>query len=332
MVLLVTGLCDCACWYCPLSDRKRGRDVVFANERQIGPEDTEALLHEARMIDTLGTGLTGGDPAVVSDRALRYIEVLKEAFGPGHHIHMYTGTPLDADALARLATAGLDEIRFHPPPSAWRSLPPAYVGAVMTALDHGIATGLEVPAIPGTKGDLLRLVDVLEGLEADFINLNELEYSETNFGAIRERGLVWRSDTSNAIRGSEKVAVQVVTWAHDRDTNLTVHYCSSAYKDGVQLRNRLKRRAKNVARAYDVMTGDGTIVRGIVESDDPVALAEDLAGRFDIPEGLIGVRHGRVEVAPWVLQEIAGEIAEPAFIVEEYPTEDRLEVERTPLN
>ncbi|HID73677.1 MAG TPA: radical SAM protein, partial [Thermoplasmata archaeon] len=90
MVLLVTGLCDCACWYCPLSDRKRGRDVVFANERQIRPEDTEALLHEARMIDTLGTGLTGGDPAVVSDRALRYIEVLKEAFGPGHHIHMYT--------------------------------------------------------------------------------------------------------------------------------------------------------------------------------------------------------------------------------------------------
>ena len=39
----------------------------------------------------------------------------------------------------------------------------------------------------------------------------------------------------------------------------------------------------------------------------------------------------RLEVAPWVLEEIASELELRSFIVEEYPTADRLEVERSPL-
>lgn len=335
MVLLATGLCSCACWYCPLSARKKGHDVVFADELEVSPDDVEAILREARMIDALGTGVTGGDPADVLDRVVGYIEALKGAFGHGHHVHMYTGTPLGRPSIDRLAAAGLDEVRFHPAPQAWRSLPAPFASALEGSLDAGMAAGVEIPALPGTKDDILALADALEGLDASFLNLNELEYSETNYDAIRDRRMTWRSDTSNAIRGSERVGLQAVTWAHDNGTTLTVHYCSSAYKDGVQLRNRLKRRAKNVARAYDVMTDDGTILKGIVEAGpgaDPIALAASIAERFDIPDGMIGVRYGRVEVASWVLEGIAAELREKAFIVEEYPTEDRLEVERTPLN
>ena len=40
---------------------------------------------------------------------------------------------------------------------------------------------------------------------------------------------------------------------------------------------------------------------------------------------------GRLEIAPWVLEEIAPHLGRPAYIVEEYPTADALEVERTPL-
>jgi len=36
-------------------------------------------------------------------------------------------------------------------------------------------------------------------------------------------------------------------------------------------------------------------------------------------------------VAPWVLEELAPELELESFIVEEYPTADRLEVERAPL-
>ena len=42
----------------------------------------------------------------------------------------------------------------------------------------------------------------------------------------------------------------------------------------------------------------------------------------------------RLEIAPWVLEELAAEIDRSQFdcyITEEYPTADRLEVERNPL-
>lgn len=39
----------------------------------------------------------------------------------------------------------------------------------------------------------------------------------------------------------------------------------------------------------------------------------------------------RIEVAPWILEEIFEDLPYDSFIVEEYPTADRLEVEREPL-
>ncbi len=332
MVLLATGLCDVGCWYCPLSARKLGNDVAFANELQVEPEDKDSIIREARMVDALGTGITGGDPAVVLDRTVDYISTLKSGFGDSHHVHLYTGTPLGPAQLDKLSEAGLDEVRFHPKPAGWKDLPEPHRRAASDAMDRGIVTGFEIPAIPGTKKDILALVDTLEAMEVAFINLNELEYSETNWDAMQEREHTWRTDTSNAIRGSEKVAVQVVTFAHDADLNMTVHFCSSAYKDGVQLRNRLRRRAKNVACARDVITTDGTIMKGIVETNDPEKVMKNIVELFEVPKEMVGVNEGRVEIAPWILEEIASRIEEKAFIIEVYPTEDRLEVERAPLN
>ncbi len=60
---------------------------------------------------------------------------------------------------------------------------------------------------------------------------------------------------------------------------------------------------------------------------------EMLRQRFEVPKRLmfVDLEKNRLEVAPWVLEEIAGELELESFIVEEYPTADRLEVERSPL-
>ena len=47
---------------------------------------------------------------------------------------------------------------------------------------------------------------------------------------------------------------------------------------------------------------------------------------------LVDAERNRIETASWVLDEIAEELPFKCYIVEEYPTKDRLEVERTPLN
>jgi hypothetical protein len=54
---------------------------------------------------------------------------------------------------------------------------------------------------------------------------------------------------------------------------------------------------------------------------------------FGVPRRLLraDAAKNRLEVAPWVLEEIAPELTLECYLVEEYPTADRLEVERTPL-
>ncbi len=75
MVLLVTGKCGESCYYCPLSEAKKGKDVVYANELLVGGD--EDVVREAEAIGAKGTGITGGDPLLVMDRTVRYIRLLR---------------------------------------------------------------------------------------------------------------------------------------------------------------------------------------------------------------------------------------------------------------
>ncbi len=327
LVLLVTGRCDRRCWYCPLSGEKKGRDVFFANERKI-VRISEAV-QEARAIDALGTGVTGGDPMTAIDRTVNAIRALKREFGDDHHIHLYTSAT-DSRKIARAAKAGLDEIRFHPPAGTWKRLHrSAFVGAVDVARREGMAVGLELPAIPGKESDLAAAISFASLAELDFVNLNELEFSETNWKAMRKLAMDVKDDVSSAVAGSEELAMELL----EADYAVPLHYCSSSFKDGVQLRNRIARRAKNVKKPHEIITDDSTLVKGVVETDDPVGLMRLLQDDFFVPAELVwrDIDKGRVEVAAWVLEEVASELSLESYIVEEYPTADRLEVERKPL-
>ncbi|MCK5548421.1 MAG: radical SAM protein, partial [Thermoplasmata archaeon] len=136
LVLLVTGLCTHKCYYCPLSSKKRGKDVFFADEMSV--RKYEDILKEARLIDATGTGVTGGDPLAALNRTIRSIMLVKREFGSGHHVHLYTAEPCTSRQLAKLESAGLDELRFHLPTSSWNDVSSSKYGTVLrNALNTG---------------------------------------------------------------------------------------------------------------------------------------------------------------------------------------------------
>lgn len=259
------------------------------------------------------------------DRTTGMIRSLKKRFGKEHHIHLYTST-IDPDMAAVLADAGLDEIRFHPSLDMWDRLSSTRIAEV-AGID-GLTVGIEVPALPDLKKELIKMVMDASSLGVDFINLNELEFSEGNWDMMDTHGYELKDDISAAILGSEETALEVM-----RHSSVPIHFCSSMFKDSVQLRRRLIRRAEHIASEYDVVTEDGTILKGIIYADDLEEAAELLSDEFDVPDELmfIDTERNRLEIASWIIEELSEELPYRCYIVEEYPTADRLEVERIPL-
>jgi len=310
MVLFVTGRCSRTCWYCPLSRERKGLDVVFANDRRVTtPSD---IIKEAENMSALGTGVTGGEPLLVLDRVVEYCTLLKEHFGPDHHIHLYTGLAPDEAMLRRLQGL-VDEIRLHPPHEVWpQIIETDFARSAVLAREMGFLIGIEVPALPGIE-DLAAALPLL-----DFLNINELEWGETCAAAMRERGLELEDGVHNAVLGARR-------WAEKLAGDPKVHFCSSVFKDSVQLRERLKRIAANTARPFEEVTDDGTVVYGVLE---PVG---SLDGFLD---GLDGddyeISEGRVEMAWWVLADHAALVPGRKYVVERYPNGGMV-VEVTPL-
>ncbi len=329
LVLLVTGRCARRCCYCPLSAEKRGKDVFFANERKVRhPSD---IIDEAELMDALGTGITGGDPLEAIDRTVGSIISLKKRFGKRHQIHLYTSST-DDKKIRLLAKAGLDEIRFHPPMNLWKKLgKTGFAKAAALSKKLGMKVGLEIPVIPGNTDELVSAISFADAAKLDFVNLNELEFSETNWRSLRALGFDTKkeNDISSGVSGSEELALDLL----HLETDIPLHYCSSAFKDGIQLRRRIMRRARNVVRPHEILTRDGTLLKGVIETENIAMTAAWIMKTYDVPGRLIwsDYKKNRLEIAPWVLEEIAYELEPPAYIVEEYPTADRLEVERTPL-
>lgn len=299
MVLFVTGLCHRRCWYCPLSEERAGRDDAFANDRPVeGPED---FLAEARLMGALGTSITGGEPFLVPDRVARFCRVLKEAFGEEHHVHLYTGMAPTAEILAPLAGL-VDEIRLHPPQEDWARIAGSpYARAIAAARELGFSVGIEVPALRGLP-DLAEILPLV-----DFLNINELEWGGINADEMRNRGLEPVDGIHNAVKGCRR-------WAKDLPHRKKVRWCSSRYKDAVQLRERLKRIAARTARPFDEVTMDGTVICGVVEPGGPLS-----PGRLGLPEGSYEVCGDAIELSAGALRRQAKRLPGKKYIVERYP-------------
>jgi len=249
-VIFVTGVCPDNCFYCPISRVRKNRDVTYINELRVSNE--RDLILEICACGSAGASMTGGDPISRLERTVSYISALKDFFGNSFHIHLYTsGTLLTEATMNKLVKAGLDEIRVHIIGTrSWKAL--------RIALKYPIVVGIENPAIPGGEDVLKDIVVKAYGLGVDFINLNELEFSETNQYQLMLRGMEPAGDGVAAL-GSKETALKILRWVEEEGLRINVHYCPARFKDNVQFRLRMLRRARITRRVYEDVTKEGTV-------------------------------------------------------------------------
>ena len=251
-VVFITGLCPRRCFYCPLSTERRGKDVFLVNDLLV--KRIEDLIMEVAVSGAEGAGLTGGDPLVRKDRTLETIRTLKREFGEDFHIHLYTsGATLTGKLLEDLYRAGLDELRLHP---KWPDL--NRLLKIIEKRVNDMKIGLEIPVLPGNEEVIRDLIRRLEGV-VNFLNMNELEFSETNYASLLQRGYELREDWVTA-KGSRETALKVLDWCLREKVDLNVHFCPALAKDKYQSSLRLYRRAIITARPYEAITDYGSVV------------------------------------------------------------------------
>jgi uncharacterized protein len=340
MVILITGLCSAKCFYCPLSLKKLGKDKIFADEWELKDEnDIEKLLQEAKYIKATGAGITGGDPLIVWKRTINYIELLKNKFGDSFNIHLYTAGIDNSVKIADIVDSGLDEIRFHPQPYYWNKMQKSKTYfSIKSALKKVVDVAIEIPAIPGMEKQIISLIKWANENSISWVNLNELEFSETNAKQLMEKGFDVKDDISAAVKGSQESAIEIIKEISKQEIDIGLHYCSSSFKDGVQLKNRIKRRAKSIVKDFEIITDEGTILKGVIYAKN-ISLEKIyflLTQKYGISKNkfFINKDKNRIDIDPLILEKIAKELNElgfSSFIIEEYPTADALEVEKSSL-
>lgn len=352
LVLFVTGLCSSHCDFCPISDKKLYKDVIYANERPLKSEnDTDAIIEEALACDAKGAGITGGDPLVKLDRTVKYIKLLKEKFGKEFHIHLYTPLVLvNEKNLLRLYESGLDEIRFHPKLDKGAE---ADWPKIMLARNKKFKwkVGAEIPVIPGKEQEIKLLIDFIAD-KIDFLNLNELELADNAVWRNR-KDIKCKDELSYAIKGSDELAKELIKYS--ASLGIKTHYCTCKLKDKVQLAKRILRRANHVKQVFDVLTDEGMLVRGAIylaelkpgfgyheklsklkDSEKRKILNKlktirgNILNKEELPEHMLLIDEHKLRLitSPWLARIInAKGIGIVKAVVTEYPTFDALEIE-----
>ncbi len=256
-IIFVTGLCPASCFYCPISYERR-KDITFINEKKVS--NIKEIITEIINSASMGASLTGGDPLARPDRTLSILKELKDFFGPSFHIHLYTsGINLSIKLLKKLEQHGLDELRIHPTNNyVYKKLPEI-------VKESSIEIGIEIPMMPGTVESTFNKIRFFEKIGIKFVNLNELEFSESNALSLLERGFTMNNDYVTA-KNSKEDAIKVIHRVANETLDITVHFCPVIVKDKYQTGLRLFHRGVLTSKPFQKVTDEGTLIHLEVNS------------------------------------------------------------------
>ena len=324
LVLFISGICKIGCYYCSLSEKRKNRNIIWANER--GCNSIKDVIEEAKESNATGAGITGGDPLLFLGRTLRHAKALKNKFGKRFHIHIYLPTRFaTADKLGRLAKC-IDEVRFHPEFLCRKQSKTDAEKDIQKIRLAGLffgkrSIGIELPLLPEKKKEIFKFILKVKDY-IGFVNLNELEISDTNFNFMTNRYKL--KEGGYVVSGSKEAGLWILRQCKKANKKakqrLSMHLCTAELKNWHQYKNRLKR---HEILPYGRRTKDGTVIYLAVYAKDNRELSKlkkEIKGRK-----FIDSKKRRIILA----EESARRLINKYKIrrVEEYPTFDGDEAE-----
>ncbi|MBU2611428.1 MAG: radical SAM protein [Chloroflexi bacterium] len=234
--------CHRDCFYC-FNPNQEGYEYFREHTRDTVAELQTLRASRARVRHL---ALTGGEPLLHKEEALRFFQEARQGF-PGVYTRLYTcGDHVDRQTLQALKDAGMDEIRYSIRMQDLAKGQRHTYDQIALAREYIPHVMVEMPVLPGRLEEMKEVLTELERLEIFGINLLEFCFPLHNAEVFRQHGYRIKARPFRVlynywyagglpVAGSEMECLDLVEFALDAGLNLGVHYCSLENKHSGQV-------------------------------------------------------------------------------------------------
>lgn len=262
--LFISNRCNLKCFFCPTRQNEEG---IPGTNTLLFPEPAQYTDYLAQF-DFTGVSISGGEPLLLFDKTLRYIEAVKRQFGDTRWIWLYTNGSLLTEEKARiLASTGVQEIRFDLAALNYHTKP------LEIATKYIPVVTIEIPAIPEDFVILTSQAHVWSEIGVRYLNLHQLRLTPFNAGKLLHRPYTFLPGEKITVLESELTALQFMLYAAQNSLPLGINYCSFIYKNHFQKIAARRRAATLMLKPGEEITGNGMIRR----IQDPAEPGNDMA-------------------------------------------------------
>ena len=158
------------------------------------------------------------------------------------------------------------------------------------------------------------------------MNLNELEYSDTNCKRMEKQGFKLKEFEDYAVKDSIELGQELLKYAAENTKNMSIHLCTASTKYDYQYWNRMKHRAENIRRPWETVTRQGLIRKGVILENPDI-----ISKKLSLTPTTYTHTNNRIETTVKNAQRAAKKGLDAAIVLA-MPTDDSFDFELTPLD
>ncbi|HVA66402.1 MAG TPA: radical SAM protein [Elusimicrobiota bacterium] len=227
--LCLTTLCTRDCFFC-FNPKPRAEGISVHGLSVSSESDIPGILAQRGI---RSVGISGGEPLLKPDAALRIIKTLRDHFHDSLRIDLYSnGDMFTPEILRSLRDAGLSGLRLNLASNGYNPAP------LELALTEFSDASVEIPIIPSHAQRLQKMVRAMANIKAPRLIMHELFVSAQNVDALRRLGMHAAGEmgeklTWSPVAGSDESALELFLYCMDHAPKLSVFYCSTGTQEWI---------------------------------------------------------------------------------------------------